>query len=107
MQLAVSDQAGARVVTVPGPRLDAAVAESFKAELCRLIDGGVRSFALDVSRIEFMDSSGLGAIVACFKHLGTNGSMALAQPQEQVMKVLRLTRMNKVFTIRDAAATAP
>ena len=101
MQLAVGDQAGSRVVTVPGPRLDAAVAETFKGDLCALIDGGVRSIVLDLSQVEFMDSSGLGAIVACYKRLGPAGSMDLACPREPVMKVLRLTRMNKVFTIHE------
>lgn len=100
MQLAERNEAGVRVVTVLGPRLDAAGAASFKSELCAVIDGGARSIVLDLSQIEFMDSSGLGAIVACFKYLGAGGSMELAAPRDPVAKVLRLTRMNKVFTIR-------
>lgn len=101
MQLAVEDGAGGHIVTVPGPHLDAAAADEFKSGLCAIIDGGARSIVLDLSLVEFMDSSGLGAIVACYKHLGTSGSMDLACPQVQVMKVLRLTRMNAIFTIRE------
>lgn len=104
MQLAVEKQEGQRVVRVPGPRLDAASAEAFKVELCSIIDGGVRSLVLDLSAVEFMDSSGLGAIVACYKHLGADGAMELGYPQDAVMKVLRLTRMNKVFTVHEKPA---
>lgn len=99
MQVAAKNQGAAKVVVVPGQRLDASSAEGFKAEICGLIDSGSSHIILDLSQIEFMDSSGLGAIVACLKHMGGNGSIELANPRDPVMKVLRLTRMNKVFTV--------
>ncbi len=103
MQFAIEDRGGAQVVSIPGPRLDAAVADQFKSEICRIIDQGASSLVLDLSQVEFMDSSGLGAIVASLKHMGSASSITLVAPTDPVMKVLRLTRMNQVFKIQDGA----
>ena len=103
MQFAFEDRGGAQVVSIPGPRLDAAAADHFKTEIFGLIDQGASALVLDLSRVEFMDSSGLGAIVASLKHMGSSGSIILAAPTGPVVKVLRLTRMNQVFKIQDSA----
>jgi anti-sigma B factor antagonist len=50
--------------------------------------------------VEFLDSSGLGAVVAARKLLGsTDHRLALAGLQPAVEKVLRLTHMDRVFPI--------
>lgn len=90
------------VVELEGPRLDASTADTFKVDLKDLIDTGERRVVLDFKNIQFMDSSGLGAIVGCLKYMGTGGTIEIARPSDAVMKVLKLTRMNKVFTILEA-----
>jgi len=106
MALAAQQIDGMTVVVVEGPRLDAACADAFKADLKDLIDGGQRRIVLDFAKVQFMDSSGLGAIVGCLKYMGSGGTIEIARPAPTIMKVLKLTRMNKVFTIRDAAPGA-
>ena len=101
MALAARKHNGMSVVVVNGPRLDAACAETFKNDLKELIDAGERRLILDFGHIQFMDSSGLGAVVGCLKYMGSNGTIEIAAPSDAVMKVLKLTRMNKVFTIHD------
>jgi anti-anti-sigma factor len=54
---------------------------------------------LDLSEVEFLDSSGLGAVVAARKLLGKQYRLALAGLQPAVEKVLRLTHMDRVFPI--------
>jgi anti-sigma B factor antagonist len=49
--------------------------------------------------VEFLDSSGLGAVVAARKLLGKGRHLALAGLQPAVEKVLRLTHMDRVFPI--------
>jgi hypothetical protein len=51
----------------------------------------------DMSEVEFLDSSGLGAVVAARKLLGMDQHLALAGLQPAVEKVLRLTHMDRVF----------
>ena len=92
----------ATVVAIPGTRLDASIADAFKDSIRELIAAGDRQIIIDFTSIEFMDSSGLGALVGAMKIMGNGGTIEIANPNDAVMKVLRLTRMNKVFKIHDA-----
>ncbi|MDT8344373.1 MAG: STAS domain-containing protein [Thermohalobaculum sp.] len=102
MHLSVARGGRRCVVEIPGPRLDAAVAGEFKRQMVELIDTGAAAIVLDFSAVEFIDSSGLGAVVGAFKHLGPRGSLEIASLRPAVGKVFALTRMNRVFTIHDA-----
>ena len=54
---------------------------------------------LDLSQVDFIDSSGLGAIVASMKQLGKERPLHLAGLTPIVSKVFALTRMERVFKI--------
>ena len=84
-------------------RLDAAVADNVKADLKEAIEGGARRLEIDFSNIQFMDSSGLGALVGALKLMGSGGQIEIVTPNATVMKVLKLTRMNKVFIVRQGS----
>lgn len=99
-------QSNIAVVTPQTQRLDASMAESFKSEVKSIVDGGSRHLVIDFSGVQFMDSSGLGALVGSLKYIGAGGVIEIAQPCDAVQKVLRLTRMNKVFPVRDSIPTA-
>ena len=98
-------QSDVAVVKPQAHRLDAAMANNFKAEMKSIIDGGSRHLVIDFSGVQFMDSSGLGALVGSLKYMGAGGIIEIAAPCDAVQKVLRLTRMNKVFTVRDTLPT--
>lgn len=102
MGLAAQTQDGVTLVELEGPRLDATNADGFKTDLKELIDGGLTRIVLDFQKVQFMDSSGLGAVVGCLKYMGAAGTIEIARPSATIMKILKLTRMNKVFTVRDA-----
>lgn len=105
MHLASEDVGPLRVVTVTDERIDAAVAIQFKDMMRGLTDGGPAQVLLDLSRVTFLDSSGLGAVVAAMKQLGPDRSLELAGLTPAVQKVFRLTRMDTVFTIHPDAAS--
>ena len=88
-----------RVVSVNGDRIDAAVAIEFKDAMRAETDGGPETVILDLSEVGFIDSSGLGAIVASMKHMGQDRTLALAGLTPTVDKVFRLTRMDSVFSL--------
>ena len=79
--------------------MDASIAVDFKDCLCQEIDHGRFDVVLDLSRVEFIDSSGMGAIVGAFKHMGTRGTFAVACVTKSVSQVFRMTRMDKVFDV--------
>lgn len=87
------------VVDVAEQRIDAAVAIAFKDAMRDLSDGSSGDVLLNLAQVDFIDSSGLGAIVAAMKHLGPNRRLRLVALGPAVEKVFRLTRMDTVFAI--------
>ena len=99
MDLSTRDLDNIRIVTVNEPRIDAAIAIQFKDEMRALVHGGPARVVLDLSHVGFIDSSGLGAVVAAMKQSGTAQNFELAGLTRSVKKVFALTRMDRVFTI--------
>ncbi len=80
-------------------RIDASTATEFKGKIVDLVNSGNTKIVLDLANVDFIDSSGLGAIVSCLKTIGNNGDLVISGIQETVMSLFRLTRMNRVFQI--------
>lgn len=97
------------VVSVRADRVDAAGAIQFKDLFGAIAVQGSASHSetvlLDLGDVEFLDSSGLGAIVAARKMLGTDRTLALAGLSPAVAKVMRLTHMDRIFPIHDSVAS--
>ena len=106
MQISHQDHPGCRIVTVEETRIDASVAIAFKDRMREMTEGGPAHTVLDLQMVEFIDSSGLGAIVAAMKQLGQGRHLELASLSSSVEKVFRLTRMDSVFTIHSDAQSA-
>ncbi|MCA8880302.1 MAG: STAS domain-containing protein [Rhodobacteraceae bacterium] len=90
---------GVVVVTAAEPRIDAAVAIRFKDRMRELTQDAANRVILDLSTVDFIDSSGLGAIVAALKQLPPGRKLELAALTPTVERVFRLTRMDSVFVI--------
>jgi len=99
MQLGTTTRQGTLIVTVREARIDAAVAIRFKDAMRGATQEGPERVVLDMSQVDFVDSSGLGAIVAAMKQLGAGRRLDLAGLGPDVAKVFRLTRMDSVFGI--------
>ncbi len=106
MQIVTETTQTGQTVRVLESRIDAAVAIRFKEEMREATDGGHGPVVLDLSQVEFLDSSGLGAVVAVMKILAPERRLELAGLTPSVAKVFRLTRMDSVFTIHQTAPTA-
>ena len=87
------------VLRVGETRLDAAKAPALRTELLRHIDAGHSQIVLDLSATEFMDSSGLGALVSAVKRLGSSGTLSIAGAHGAVTRLFTLTRMDRVFAL--------
>lgn len=96
----------ALILRVMEDRIDAAVAIQFKDRIRALTAGGEGPVILDLSRVSFVDSSGLGAIVAAMKLLAPARRLDLAALTANVERVFRLTRMDSVFRIHPEAPEA-
>lgn len=106
MQISVGQAENALVITVLESRLDAAVAIAFKDIVRGVTVPEGMPVILDLKQVEFLDSSGLGAIVGVMKLLGPERPLEIAALSPPVRKLFRLTRMDTVFRLHDRAPPA-
>lgn len=106
MKLDVTEVGGDLLVRVVDSRIDAAAAVQFRDAMRSALEGGHSRVVLDLSRVAFVDSSGLGAIIAVLKHLGKERTLELAALQPAVAKVFRLTRLDEIVKVHMDTAGA-
>ncbi len=106
MNLSSKPEGETLVVTVNESRIDASVAIQFKDRMREETEGGCAHIILDLEQVDFIDSSGLGAIVAAMKQLGKEKKLDLSSLSTNVDKVFRLTRMDTVFKIHPSLEDA-
>ncbi|MEM6821011.1 MAG: STAS domain-containing protein [Verrucomicrobiota bacterium] len=83
-------------------RLDASCARDLKAEFTEIWKDGIQSVEIDFSKVEFIDSSGIGALLSVHKKLDPNqGGVLLLNVQSQVQAVIELLRLHRIFEIRN------
>jgi len=97
-------------VTILSPqvhRIEASNAQTFKNALIDVISRGSTKIVLDLHHVDFMDSSGLAALLAILKRLGQNGRIALFGVSANVRKLFAITRLdNGIFAIADTEEEA-
>ncbi|MFM8331374.1 MAG: STAS domain-containing protein [Candidatus Methylumidiphilus sp.] len=107
MNITLDSQDGATLVRLHEERLDAHISQEFKDCLLRALEGSARAVVVDLSDVHFVDSSGLGALLAGHKNAGLrNGRFALSGVQERVQAMFELTRLHRVFDLYPTAADA-
>lgn len=94
---------GIAIVTVTAGRLDAAIAPDLKKECAQIIDSGTSRIMLDLDSVQFMDSSGLGAVISSFKLTGQKGEFVICNMNEAVREIFTLTHMDRLFEIYPSA----
>jgi anti-sigma B factor antagonist len=100
---------GGVTVVAPTGRLDVAGAPALKDAISDLARNGPPKIVLDMEGVTFVDSTGLGSVIAALKQIRKQqGELRLAAPNQQVRVVLELTTLDKVFpyfaTLEDALA---
>jgi anti-sigma B factor antagonist len=108
MRIDVNQCNGVTLVRPQGERLDLEMSVEFRAILLRAIEAGRRQLVVDLAAIEFIDSSGLGALVTALKALRAkkDGDIRLASLQQPVVALLEVTRLNRVFSSYSTAEQA-
>jgi anti-sigma B factor antagonist len=98
------DARGRDVVAVRG-EIDVATSPALRDELYEIIDGGARELVLDLTELGFIDSSGLGVLVAALKHMKEqDGELVLAGLAQPALRVFEITDLTALFTIEPAAS---
>ncbi|QHC57702.1 STAS domain-containing protein [Rathayibacter sp. VKM Ac-2760] len=88
-------------------RLNTATAGELRTAVRSSIDEGGIRIVVELSGIDFMDSTGLGALVACLKSARqAGGDLRIAAPSAQVSMVLELSNLDRVLACSDSAGDA-
>ena len=97
---------GATVLTATG-RLDFHTAEQFREQLLRIIGSGAVRVVVDLSGVESVDSSGVGALISGFKAARSDGGdLRLAGPNSAVAAVLEMLNLDKVLIASESPEDA-
>jgi anti-sigma B factor antagonist len=95
----VSSLDGWTVVTVYG-ELDVASAPTLRERLIDLVSGGSHLLVLDLEGLDFLDSTGLGAIISALKRARTNGGdLRLVCTQSRIRRLFEITALDKAFPL--------
>ena len=106
MRMEISESGQITIVKPYDRRMDAPCVISFKATMHDVAESGTKHIVLDMSRIDFMDSSGLGALIAVLKRVSPDKRFEIAGLTAPVQRVFDLTRMDHVFKIYKTAGEA-
>jgi anti-sigma B factor antagonist len=75
------------------------VATQFKSQLIELVNTGNEKIVINLTEVDFIDSSGLGVLVLVLRKLGPDGKIRLCKVNDSVKSIFELTRLNEVFAI--------
>ncbi len=75
------------------------------------VEAGVKHLVINLSRVEYLDSTGLGILIGGVKRLKEQGgSLKLAGPSARITRIFEITGLNKIFDVfaseQDALAAA-
>lgn len=80
--------------------VDMASAPQLRRLLDELIDAGATEVVVDCRELDFLDSSGIGALVAARTRLGDGGALAIEHARPNVRKVLEVTGVDRDLDVR-------
>lgn len=87
------------VIEMPVDALDASNVLSFKSDIAPILDK-CDFVSIDMSRVKFVDSSGIGAILSCLRKLhNQGGEMNMFGVREQVQQLFKLVRIDRIIDI--------
>lgn len=81
----------------------------FRNKISTLINAGAHNLIINMAQVAYMDSSGLGELVACYRAMKSLcGRMTLVELNQRLMHLLAITKLDVLFEIfpSDSAAIA-
>jgi|GEM_PF-199597 len=102
----ITASADCAVLRITG-EIDVYSASQVREEVIKLLGNGTRHIIADLSGVDFLDSTGLGALVGSLKRLREqDGSLALVASATKILTVFRVTGLIRVFEIHPSVSEA-
>ncbi|MCE5315242.1 MAG: STAS domain-containing protein [Armatimonadota bacterium] len=99
LQINIRKNGTTSVIDLTG-EVDAYTSARFREIMLELIDDGGTDLVINMCKVEYIDSSGLGALVGGLKRVSErDGKIVIVCDGPQVRKVFEITGLEKVFPI--------
>ncbi|HEX2999495.1 MAG TPA: STAS domain-containing protein [Armatimonadota bacterium] len=110
LDITVTREAGGVPVIQLVGEVDIYTCPQLKETILHLIDEGNYHIVIDMEKVPYIDSAGLGVLVGARRRVGEHdGSISIVNPNPSVFKVLEITRLTKIFDVfqdKEKALTA-
>ena len=107
MHMETKKNGASTVLRVRERKLDANVSSQLKGEFLVLCKPQLKELIIDLTDVEFCDSSGLSALLIAERKMRENGGVVkLAGVQKKVMTLIKISHLDRAFGIYDSVAKA-
>lgn len=100
MKYSIDKQEKYSILALDEEKLDTLVAPKLKSEFVTLFQSGTSNLILDMSKVKYVDSSGLSAILVANRLAGDeDGFLILAGITPHVMKLITISKLDNVLNL--------
>jgi len=100
MKLIIKELEKRQEIILNVKKFDVSNMQEIKKEIQERLKRNLKDVSVNLSSVEFIDSSGLSVLIAIFKQLkSVDKELTLCGLQEQPMELLEITQLHKVFTL--------
>ncbi len=87
--------------------VDVYTAPGLRQEIMDQVDGGVKHLLVNLAKVEYLDSTGLGILIGGVKRIKEQGgSLRLVGPSPRISRIFEITGLNKIFDVYGTEADA-
>ncbi|MEM7106307.1 MAG: STAS domain-containing protein [Bacteroidota bacterium] len=100
MNLKVKKEQGIAIVQPEGKLTLSDGAKEISDQVKRFLDDGTKRFMINLSKVDYIDSSGIGELLALRNAvLETKGKIAILNPSPKVDEILKMTKLDTVLEL--------
>lgn len=90
---------GSSIIELEG-EIDVYTAPQLKQQIISLLDGGVRRIIVNLTAVDYLDSTALGVLIGGLKRLRErDGNLDLICPNPRIKRIFEITGLDKIFDI--------
>ena len=97
---------GIQIFTVKGKIMGGDPATMLRGKVQEALEGGIKNFIIDLDKVDWMNSIGLGMLVAILNTVTKGGGKLKLVNIDSIKKVLLITRLVTIFDIHDSMEEA-
>lgn len=99
-------ESGAPVIELEG-EVDVYTAPQLKQQMISLLDAGAKQMVVDLTQVEYLDSTALGVLIGGLKRMRErDGNLSLVCPSPRIRRVFEITGLDKIFDIYNSERDA-